>query len=55
MAASMVGADSAQTVTRLDGKPATLTGITVLEFGVERIKTIKIFTDPMKLGGSGRT
>lgn len=36
-------------VTRLDGKPATLTGITVLEFEGERIKTIKIFTDPMKL------
>ena len=37
-------------VTRLDGKPATLTGITVLEFDGERIKTIKIFTDPMQLG-----
>lgn len=37
-------------VTRRDGKPATLTGITVLEFDGERIKTIKIFTDPMQLG-----
>ncbi len=37
-------------VTRLDGTPATLTGITVLEFDGERIKTIKIFTDPMQLG-----
>lgn len=32
MAAKMVGVGSAQTVTRLDGKAATLTGITVLEF-----------------------
>jgi ketosteroid isomerase-like protein len=38
-------------VTRLDGQPATLTGITVLEFDGERIKSIKIFTDPMQLGG----
>ena len=37
-------------VTRLDGTPATLKGITVLEFDGERIKTIKIFTDPMQLG-----
>jgi ketosteroid isomerase-like protein len=37
-------------VTRLDGKPATLKGITVLEFDGERIKTIKIFTDPTQLG-----
>ena len=37
-------------VTRLDGQPATLTGITVLEFEGERIKTIKIFTDTMQLG-----
>ena len=36
-------------VTRLDGKPATLKGITELEFDGERIKTIKIFTDPMQL------
>ena len=36
-------------VTRLDGQPATLTGITVLEFEGERIKTIKIFTDTMQL------
>ncbi len=41
-------------VTRLDGKPATLTGITVLEFDGERIKTIKIFTDPMQLGGPAK-
>ena len=39
-------------VTRLDGKPATLTGITVLEFDGDRIKTIKIFTDPTQLGVS---
>ena len=38
-------------VTRHDGTPATLKGITVLEFDGERIKTIKIFTDPMQLGG----
>jgi ketosteroid isomerase-like protein len=38
-------------VTRPDGRPATLTGITVLEFDGDRIKTIKIFTDPMQLGG----
>ena len=37
-------------VTRHDGTPATLKGITVLEFDGERIKTIKIFTDPMQLG-----
>lgn len=37
-------------VTRHDGKPATLTGITVLEFDGERIKTIRIFTDPLQLG-----
>ena len=37
-------------VTRLDGQAATLKGITVLEFDGERIKTIKIFTDPMQLG-----
>lgn len=37
-------------VTRLDGQPATLTGITVLEFDGERIKSIKIFTDTMQLG-----
>jgi len=37
-------------VTRLDGQPATLTGITVLEFDGERIKTIKIFTDTKQLG-----
>ena len=36
-------------VTRLDGQPATLTGITVLEFEGERIKTIKIVTDTMQL------
>ena len=36
-------------VTRLDGQPATLTGITVLGFEGERIKTIKIFTDTMQL------
>ncbi|MEK7835357.1 MAG: nuclear transport factor 2 family protein, partial [Pseudomonadota bacterium] len=36
-------------VTRHDGTPATLKGITVLEFDGERIKTIKIFTDPMQL------
>jgi len=41
-------------VTRLDGKPATLTGITVLEFDGERIKTIKIFTDPLQLGGPAK-
>jgi ketosteroid isomerase-like protein len=39
-------------VTRLDGQPATLTGMTVLEFDGERIKTIKIFTDPMQLGAA---
>lgn len=39
-------------VTRLDGQPATLTGMTVLEFDRERIKTIKIFTDPTQLGAS---
>lgn len=37
-------------VTRHDGTPATLKGITVLEFDGERIKTIKIFTDPLQLG-----
>ncbi len=37
-------------VTRRDGKPATLKGITVLEFDGERIKAIKIFTDPLQLG-----
>ncbi|OGA49875.1 MAG: hypothetical protein A3F74_15725 [Betaproteobacteria bacterium RIFCSPLOWO2_12_FULL_62_58] len=37
-------------VTLLDGQPATLTGITVLEFDGERIKTIKIFTDTKQLG-----
>ena len=37
-------------VTRLDGQPATLTGVTVLAFDGERIKAIKIFTDPMQLG-----
>ena len=37
-------------VTRLDGQAATLTGVTLLEFAGERIKTIKIFTDPMQLG-----
>lgn len=37
-------------VTRLDGQPATLTGMTVLEFEGERIKTIKIFTDTKQLG-----
>lgn len=36
-------------VTRTDGRPATLTGITVLEFDADRIKTIKIFTDPTQL------
>lgn len=36
-------------VTRLDGQPATLVGITVLEFDGDRIKTIKIFTDPTQL------
>lgn len=40
-------------VTRIDGRPATLTGITVLEFDGERIKTIKIFTDPTQLDSSG--
>ena len=38
-------------VTRLDGQPATLTGITVLEFDGARIRSIKIFTDPTQLGG----
>jgi ketosteroid isomerase-like protein len=37
-------------VTRLDGREATLTGVTLLEFEGERIKTIKIFTDPQQLG-----
>jgi hypothetical protein len=37
-------------VTRLDGRAATLTGVTLLEFEGERIKTIKIFTDPQQLG-----
>lgn len=37
-------------VTRLDGRPATLKGVTLLEFKGERIKTIKIFTDPAQLG-----
>ena len=37
-------------VTRLDGQPATLTGMTVLEFDGERIKSIKIFTDTKQLG-----
>ncbi len=37
-------------VTRHDGTLATLKGITVLEFDGERIKTIKIFTDPLQLG-----
>lgn len=37
-------------VTRHDGTPATLKGVTVLEFDGERIKTIKIFTDPLQLG-----
>jgi ketosteroid isomerase-like protein len=37
-------------VTRLDGQPATLKGMTVLEFEGERIKAIKIFTDPTQLG-----
>lgn len=37
-------------VTRHDGTPATLKGITVLEFDGERIKIIKIFTDPLQLG-----
>ena len=37
-------------VTRLDGRAATLTGVTLLEFEDERIKTIKIFTDPEQLG-----
>ena len=41
-------------VTRLDGKPATLTGITVLEFDGELIKTIKIFTDPTQLGSPAK-
>lgn len=41
-------------VTRLDGKAATLTGITVLEFDSELIKTIKIFTDPAQLGTGSR-
>ncbi len=36
-------------VTRTDGQPATLTGMTVLEFEGERIKTIKIFTDTRQL------
>ena len=36
-------------VTRADGQPATLTGITVLEFDGDRIKTIKIFTDTKQL------
>ncbi len=39
-------------VTRLDGQAATLTGVTMLEFDGERIKTIKIFTDPAQLGTS---
>ena len=38
-------------VTRLDGRPATLIGITVLGFEGERIKSIKIFTDSAQLGG----
>lgn len=37
-------------VTRLDGQVATLTGVTLLEFVGEHIRTIKIFTDPMQLG-----
>ncbi len=41
-------------VTRLDGQPATLIGVTVLGFDGERIKSIKIFTDPAQLG-AGRT
>jgi ketosteroid isomerase-like protein len=41
-------------VTRLDGTPATLTGITVLEFDGEQIKSIKIFTDPNQLGGPAK-
>jgi ketosteroid isomerase-like protein len=36
-------------VTRLDGRPARLTGITVLAFEGDRIKTIKIFTDTKQL------
>jgi ketosteroid isomerase-like protein len=37
-------------VTRLDGQAATLKGITVLDFDGDRIKSIKIFTDPTQLG-----
>jgi len=40
-------------VTRPDGQAATLTGVTVLEFTGERIKTIRIFTDPTQLGAPG--
>ena len=40
-------------VTRLDGEAATLTGVTLLEFDGERIRTIKIFTDPTQLHGAG--
>lgn len=36
-------------VTRPDGQEATLIGITVLAFDGDRIKTIKIFTDPNQL------
>jgi ketosteroid isomerase-like protein len=39
-------------VTCLDGRPATLTGMTVLEFDGELIKTIKIFTDTKQLEAS---
>lgn len=38
-------------VTRPDGKSATLTGVTMLQFDGERIKSIKIFTDSMQLAG----
>jgi ketosteroid isomerase-like protein len=41
-------------VTRLDGQPATLTGMTVLEFEGNRIKTIKIFTDTRQLENQAR-
>jgi ketosteroid isomerase-like protein len=36
-------------VTRTNGQPATLTGMTVLEFDGDLIKTIKIFTDTQQL------
>ncbi len=41
-------------VTRQDGRPATLTGMTVLGFEGDRIKTIKIFTDTKQLEHSAK-